>query len=147
MVRAALEALEERERLSWVRLYDSKSSGVASGGNFIPAQPCDFIACLNGRPSIIEVKSSYKHSSLSSETLRSIYQEEQIAGARLWNRAKANTLSVFVALPTRTVEIWDTMDIVRAYLSPPRKRKLGIDKVCSYGVGADLTRLLYFQLV
>ena len=127
IVQEALELLERQYPSTFVRLYDSTSAGLGSGGNYIPAQPGDFIYVLDSTAIIImllEVKSSKVHLSLTETTLRNVFSDNQISGSRRWLRAGALSLCVFHSIPGGCMEIWDMQDINRAYLAPPRQRKL-----------------------
>lgn len=119
IVRKALLLMQEKRRATFVRLYDTTSAG-----NFLPGQPGDFILHVEGVGCLLEVKSSSKHPSLNSVTLRDTFSIEQIKGARLWLRAGAVSLCLFHRVGTKTVEVWGMQDVVGAYLSPPRQRKL-----------------------
>ena len=119
IVRDALLMMQEKKRSVFVRLYDTTSAG-----NFLPGQPGDFIVHAGGRGCLLEVKSSVKHASLLDTTVRSVFSLEQVKGARLWSRSGAATLCVFHHVGKNFVEIWSMKNVVEAYLSPPRQRKL-----------------------
>jgi len=119
VVRDALLMMQEKKRAVFVRLYDTTSAG-----NYLPGQPGDFIVHAGGRGCLLEVKSSFKYGSLLDTTMRSVFSEEQIKGARLWARSGAVTLCVFHHVGKNFVEIWEMKNVVEAYLSPPRQRKL-----------------------
>lgn len=123
-IRSALELMEQKTKSTYVRLYDSTSAGLGDGGNFIPPAPADYIVVFEGKPSLLEVKSSEKHDCLSSCTLRSVFSDHQIMSARVWARASSNALCAFYSLKTKQFSFWRMSDIVKAYLAPPRQRKL-----------------------
>lgn len=124
LVQDALKEMERKAKSTWVRLYDSKSAGFGSGGNIIPPQPCDFIYTLNGTTAALEVKSSESALTLQDTTLRSMFKESQILGARLWIRSGNKALCIFHSLSSDWFEVWDMRQVVAAYLAPPRKRQL-----------------------
>ncbi len=123
-VQEALKEMERRYKSTWVRLYDSKSAGLGSGGNIIPPQPSDFIVATPNRVATLEVKSSEMVASLVDTNLRAMFKENQILGARLWMRAGHGAICVFHSLVSNRFEIWSMKPVVEAYLAPPRKRKL-----------------------
>lgn len=123
-VQQSLQYLEQYKRGSFIRLYDSTSSGAAIGGNFIPSNPGDFILLLKSRGILIEVKSSIVHKHLQDCTLRNTFRECQILGSRLWTRADGISLGIFMALPSKVIEVWDMPLVVNAWKAPPRQRKL-----------------------
>lgn len=120
----ALKLLERTRKSTFIRLYDSRSAGFGSGGNLVPPQPADFVFVLDGVTSLLEVKSSDRYKSLTECTVRNVFSEEQMLGAKLWTRAGNLALTAFYSLITKEFEIWNSMKIRAAYFSPPRKRKL-----------------------
>lgn len=146
LVQAALKEMECKAKSTWVRLYDSKSAGFGSGGNIIPPQPCDFIYTLNGNTAALEVKSSEVALTLQDTTLRSMFKENQIQGARLWHRSGNKAICLFHSLSNDRFEVWDMQQIVGAYLAPPRKRQL-IGPPLSWGSRASLCDMLYHAIM
>lgn len=120
----ALKLLERTRKSTFIRLYDSRSAGFGSGGNLVPPQPADFVFVLDGVTSLLEVKSSDRYKSLTECTVRNVFSEEQMLGAKLWTRAGNGALVAFYSLKTKQFEIWDTMAIRNAYYAPARQRKL-----------------------
>ena len=107
-------------RASFLRLYDSRSAGAGKGGNFIPAQPADHVLMRKGVCWLIETKSSNKKDSLADCSLRSYISEEQIAGARLWIRSGGRSIFPFLSLSTNIFEIWEGLDVIKAYMEGHR---------------------------
>jgi hypothetical protein len=132
IVQDALELLERQYPSTFIRLYDSTSAGVGSGGNFIPAQPGDFVSLLDTYIILIECKSSKVHLSLSETTLRNVFSDNQISGSRRWLRAGALSFCVFHSLPGNVMEIWDMQDVNKAYRAPPRQRKLTVKPLATF---------------
>jgi hypothetical protein len=123
-IKAALELLERTTKATYARFYDSTSAGLGKGGNYIPPSPADFVVIVKGRPWLLEVKSSEKHETLPECTLRSVFSEHQIMSARVWLRANSDAVCAFYSLKTKQFSFWKMSDISKAYLSPPRQRKL-----------------------
>lgn len=123
-IQEALKLLERSHKATWLRLYDSKSAGLGKGGNYIPEQPADYTYLVKGLSVLLEVKSSDVHCSLSDCTLRSVFSEHQIMGARLWLRAGGVAVCAFYSLQDKTFEFWYMEHVIKAYLSETRHRKL-----------------------
>lgn len=123
-VQEALKVVEAKSKFTFVRLYDSKSAGLGTGGNVIPPQPADYIVLFDGICFLLEVKSSERHTSLAQATLRETFSAEQMLGVRLWERAGGGAVCAFYSLKSELFEIWDSRDIREAYNAPPRSRKL-----------------------
>lgn len=123
IIQAALIHLEGKCPMTFQRLYDSTSAGVGKGGNFLPATPADFIAVFNHTTFLVEVKSSVVHKSLRDCELRSTFSENQIMSARLWERAGAVPLAIFLSSDL-SFEAWRMSTVVKAYLGEKGKRKL-----------------------
>lgn len=123
-IREALKLLEKTKQSTFIRLYDSRSAGFGKGGGIIPEQPSDFIFTVEGLTSLLEVKSSEKYNSLKETTLRNVFSDNQMLGAKLWTRAGASALVAFHSAITGRFEIWPTMVIRESYYAPPRHRKL-----------------------
>jgi len=71
------------------RFYDSRSAG-----SYLPNQPGDFLLVINGQAVLVEIKTSEKHSSLSS-CFSSHVSKTQLAHHRLWMRAGAQCWFLF----------------------------------------------------
>jgi len=142
LVTDALKDLESKTKFTWLRLYDSHSAGVGSGGNFIPPQPADFLIASPKMVALLEVKSSNRVASLKDCQLKEVFSEVQILGPFLWNRAGHHSLCVFYSTRNKTFEVWDMRHVRKAYLSPPRQRKLQEMPLTIGGID-DLYGMLY----
>ena len=98
------KVLRERQRVGstmFHRFYDT-----ASAGNYLPAQPADFLAVHNGRAYFIEAKFSEVH-----ETLKSCFsgavKPNQTASAHLVKRAGAEYVFLFYSRAIDHYELWD----------------------------------------
>jgi hypothetical protein len=101
-VEARLKALLVHFPLFYLRLYDTKSAG-----NYLPAQPCDFLIWTPNRSGIfLEVKYSS-----AGESLRSVFSnnvsDQQLASARLAHRAGQHYLILFYSAASKCFELWD----------------------------------------
>ena len=101
-VQACLDRLKETGMLAYVRLYDTRSAG----GNYIPAQPGDFIVSAGGFGHLIEVKASLEHDSLKTG-LSSLVPIEQAASHRLWQKSGSPSWFLFKSMASRKIELWD----------------------------------------
>lgn len=124
LIQSTLKEMEKTSKSTWVRLYDSKSAGLGKGGNVIPPQPADYIVATTRGCYLLEVKSSIVATTLADTSIRSLFKENQILGARLWFRAGQRAFCAFYSVKTRTFELWDMNHVVAAYLAPPRQRQL-----------------------
>jgi hypothetical protein len=123
-VQSALDYMERKHNTTFIRLYDSTSAGYSSGGSLLPGQPGDFVVQAMTVGCLLEVKSSETHLTLQDTTIRNVFRDSQILGARLWARAGAKALCVFINLPSKYMQLWDMANVVQAYYAPPRQRKL-----------------------
>jgi hypothetical protein len=96
-----LDTLAGKTRLSYVRLYDTKSAQ----GKFLPEQPGDFIVAAEGGH-LLECKASEKHGSLRA-CLADNVSTQQAAAHRLWSRTGNPCWFLFNSLPTGQVELWE----------------------------------------
>lgn len=105
-IRSLMVKLQSTTRMRVIRLYDTASTGVA--GNTLPEQDADFIAVAYGNPWLIEVKTSFEHTSLgeSRRSLTGLMKEHQAAGQRLWVRSGGYGLVIFHQAGTPYVEFW-----------------------------------------
>jgi hypothetical protein len=142
IVRDSLLMMQEKKKAVFIRLYDTTSAG-----NFLPGQPGDFVLHAGGRGCLLEVKSSIKYASLLDTTLRNVFSLEQIKGARLWSRSGAATLCVFHHVGKNFVEIWEMKNVVEAYLSPPRQRKLKGDPLALAPTESSRLMTILFDLI
>lgn len=113
--RQALEYAVRKTKTAYIRLYDTHSAG-----SFLPAQPCDFMACHDGTTILIECKASEKHSSLADNrrVLTSNLSDNQMAHARLWTRAGGRYLILFLSVEQGKVEVWDGNRVADTYFTP-----------------------------
>jgi hypothetical protein len=117
-VQAVLTNLKNRGLCSWVRLYDSKSAR----GNFIPAQPGDFVIAA-GAAILLECKSSEVHESLAvPKCLRDNVKAAQAAEHRLWHKAGGSAWFIFYSLQALRYELWRGELVGLAYA---KRTKLG----------------------
>lgn len=104
-IRILIADLQKTSRSRLVRLYDTHSAGLA--GNVLPEQDGDFITLFFGKPWLIEVKSSYEHTSLGeSRKSLNLMKSNQAAGQRLWVRAGGYGLVIFYQADSSHVEFW-----------------------------------------
>lgn len=100
-VDAFLRERMKRNNCFAIRFYDSKSAG-----NYLPAQPSDFLAINNGKSIFIECKFSEVHDSLKS-CFAGAVSANQTASAYLAKRAGARYVFLFYSARTGQYEIWD----------------------------------------
>ena len=100
-VQDVLELQSTLTRLTYVRLYDTKSAR----GKFLPEQPGDFIVAADGGH-LLECKASEKHTSLRS-CLADNVSTQQAASHRLWARTGNPCWFVFYSLTTQSLELWE----------------------------------------
>lgn len=105
-IRSLMVKLQSTTRMRVVRLYDTTSTGLA--GNTLPEQDADFIVQAAGKGWLIEVKSSFEHTSLgeSRRSLTGLMKEQQAAGQRLWVRSGGFGLVIFHQGGSPYVEFW-----------------------------------------
>lgn len=147
IVRQALMLLERQRAATFLRLYDSRSAGLGSGGNVIPPQPADYVVALNGVTSLLEVKSSERHESLRFAVLRDTFSEDQMLGVKLWSRAGNRSLVAFFSVALKKFELWDGLVIREAYFAPPRQRSLKSASPLAMCSGAAMTLMLSLESV
>ena len=97
----SLEHLSARCKLSYVRLYDTKSAR----GKFLPRQPGDFIVAARGKGHLVECKASQEHQSLRA-CLSDNVEIHQAAAHRLWHRAGNPCWFIFHSVMTSEIELW-----------------------------------------
>lgn len=88
-VHTALKELEQTRSLLVHRFYDTYSAG-----DYLPAQPGDFLIIYKGIPILLELKGSCIHESLRA-CFSSAVTPNQIGSHILWNRAKASCWFLF----------------------------------------------------
>jgi len=101
IVRAALKELRTKAPCAFIRLYDTTSASNKEDVNYIPEQPCDFLLTRAGQTFLIEVKASETKSSLTKDMLK-----RQRGHFKIWHRAGAINLAVFIDLKANTFQIW-----------------------------------------
>lgn len=118
-VQSVLKPLQTSSRTYFHRLYDSKSAG-----NYLPSQPGDFVCVHEGRPVLIEAKSSGQIGSLSeSRKFTGLFDSEQLLKMRLWVRAGGSASVIFQCQKTKALEVWDGVYIADCF-NTPRLRPL-----------------------
>lgn len=114
-IRELISELQKTTRSRLVRLYDTHSAG----GNILPEQDGDFVVLFFGKPWLIEVKSSYEHTSLGeSRKSLNLMKTNQAAGARLWARAGGYSLVIFYQADTPYVEFWRGDHVGECFAKP-----------------------------
>jgi len=117
-VQGVLTDLQRTSKTYCLRLYDTRSAG-----NYLPSQPGDMVCVHEGRPVLIEVKSSGKVESLSQNrsALTSLFDNEQLAKAKLWVRAGGYASAIFQCQHSKVIEVWD-LNYIRDCFNTPRLR-------------------------
>lgn len=114
------------------RLYDTRSASV-----YLPPQPSDFIVLPHqGRTTFLEAKFSESHESLRS-CFSSSVDGQQLAAARLIERAKRDYRVLFFSKVSQTAELWHG-----GYLAECRSAGLRLDLTKRLVVSNNLTELL-----
>lgn len=110
-----MKEAQRKVKIAYARLYDTRSAG-----SYLPEQPGDFIVSLNGKPFLLELKTSLKFGSLGSKraALTELVSDNQVAAARIWSRAGAIPLFLFKEGGSSDIEIWRGEDVAEAYLTP-----------------------------
>jgi hypothetical protein len=101
LTRETLEYLQGNGRLSYVRLFDTKSAR----GKFLPEQPGDFIVASPNGGHLVECKASQEHQSLRS-CLSDNVKPHQAAAHRLWARAGQPCWFLFHSVMDSQLELW-----------------------------------------
>ena len=114
----SLEYLSAKCKLTYVRLYDTKSAR----GAYLPQQPGDFIVCALGKGHLVECKASQEHQSLSS-CLSSNVEVHQAAAHRLWARAGGPCWFLFHSVMTSEIELWPGLMVGEARAFGDRLRR------------------------
>lgn len=100
-VQAALTELQSKERLRFLRLYDSRSAG-----SFLPPQPADFLVAYTPFTALLECKASEKFTSLR-QCLSSHVDAAQAAQMRLWTERTCHPAYVlFYSFVEGVLEVW-----------------------------------------
>jgi len=132
----ALNDLASRYKLTFVRLYDTKSAR----GKFLPSQPGDFIVAAGGKGHLVECKASREHESLSS-CLSSNVEAHQAAAHRLWARAGNPCCFLFHSVMTSEIELWPGLMVGEARAFGTR-----LDRNEALVVGIDMLTDLLFNV-
>lgn len=104
-------------RVAFVRLYDTRSAG-----SFLPDQPGDFLASINGRSHLFELKSSEKFPSLQAGgAMRQLITDAQAANARIWSRSGAQSHFIYWGQHSNIFEVWDGEYVGSTYVIPRSK--------------------------
>ena len=105
-------ALEEqilahcKARMAHHSIFVHRFSDTRAAGNMIAAQPADFlILSQQGRATFLEAKFSAGHDSLRSCFSGSV-SAQQLASARLVERANRTYLFLFYSQPAQLFELW-----------------------------------------
>ena len=93
--------LKEYKRLTFLRLYDSKSAGA-----YLPKQPGDFIVASPNDVFLVECKASKTHKSLVSCAASNV-SKEQAAEHWMWSRSGHTGMFLFISVVTGEIEVWD----------------------------------------
>lgn len=135
-----LKSMERKRRVTTLRLYDTRSAG-----NYLPAQPGDFVTVAYGKPYLIEAKSSGKHATLADRRapLTSLFDAAQIAKMRLWHRAGATVWVIFQCQVSKSIELWKGEYIAECYVEP---RRLADFSECWHYPDGDIGEACRFML-
>lgn len=114
-VRLALKGITNHHKAMFHRLYDTRSAGT-----YLPDQPADFFFMFCGNFYLIECKSSAKYRTLSS-ALSSVMEVKQAALPRMWVRAGAASLILFLDQEGQEVEIWDGSLVHEIRVAPGKR--------------------------
>ena len=117
-VRLVLDGYIRRNPTAYLRLYDTRSAG-----NFLPSQPGDFVAVLEGKATLIECKASEKHDTMvgNRTLLTKNFSDGQVAYMRVWHRAGANTIVLFLSANFDIIEVWSGNHLAETYVTPKAK--------------------------
>lgn len=96
-----LKHMREFRRLTFLRLYDTKSAGA-----YLPRQPGDFIVSSPNDVYLVECKASKTHDSLVSCAGSNISKEQAVEHF-MWHRAGHRSLFLFLSTKTGDIEMWD----------------------------------------
>lgn len=123
-VQGILTDLQRIKKTYCLRLYDTRSAG-----NYLPSQPGDMLCVYEGRPVLIEVKTSGNVSSLSqNRAALQLFDAEQLAKTKLWVRAGGSASAIFQCQHSKVIEVWD-MNYIRDCFNTSRLRA---DKKLAY---------------
>lgn len=137
-VQDRLDKLKNMSLLSYVRLYDTKSTGRK--GHTLPRQPGDFIVAA-GRAHLLEVKASEKYETFT-QCYRNMVEPHQAAAARLWRKSGNLSWFLFWSLPAQRLELWSGKQVGEAFVG---KGDIGIPEV--FVSSASLAELLQATFV
>lgn len=144
-IQGLLTKLQTKTRMRFHRLYDTSSTGIA--GNALPEQDGDFIVVAHGKHWLIEVKSSFEHTSLgeSRRSLTGLMKDHQAAGQRLACRAGGYGLVIFHQADTPYVEFWRGDHVGECYIKRGEHLDFGFQRRVP-AIDADLTEALQLVL-
>lgn len=144
-IQGLLTKLQQKARMRLVRLYDTTSTGIA--GNVLPEQDGDFIVNAYGKPWLIEVKSSFEHTSLgeSRRSLTGLVKDHQAAGQRLWCRSGGYGLMIFHQADTPYVEFWRGDHVGECFIKKGEHLDFGFQRRVP-AIDADLSEALLLVL-
>lgn len=137
--RKYLKDLMGKYPVASARFYDTHSAGA-----FLPEQPCDSIACIQGVTHLFELKSSAVHLSLAGG-LSDLLKDSQATHLRIWARAGACTHIVFWQQELGGIELWDG-DAVAQVKHTPRAR-LKRDGICEQFLDFDSFKAEFFEAI
>ena len=126
-----------KARMAHYAVFAHRFSDTRSAGNYIAEQPADFlILSQQGRATFLEAKFSAGHDSLRSCFSGSV-SAQQLASARLVERANRTYLFLFYSQPAQLFELWPG-----GYCAECRAqgKRLELDK--RVVVGPSLTEIL-----
>lgn len=126
-----------KTRMAHHSIFAHRFSDTRSAGNYIAEQPSDFIVLSQmGRATFLEAKFSAGHDSLRSCFSGSV-SAQQLASARLVERANRTYLFLFYSQPAQLFELWPG-----GYCAECRSqgKRLELDK--RIVVGPSLTEIL-----
>lgn len=114
-IQGLLTKLQAKVRMRMTRLYDTASTGIA--GTTLPEQDGDFIVVAHGKHWLLEVKTSFEHTSLGeSRRSLSLMKDHQAAAQRLCCRAGGYGLVLFHQADSPYVEFWRGDHVGECYI-------------------------------
>jgi len=137
--RLILKALTLKRKSMFHRLYDTHSAGA-----YLPEQPADFLFMYEGKLTLIECKSSAKYETFPAG-LSSLMEKEKAPLIRMWLRAGARCLFVFLSQSSGMIEFWDGKDVIAARTA--ERGRLDKTKIRLKILKKDYERMLEVQLL
>lgn len=110
-----MKLAQRRMKIAYCRLYDTRSAG-----SYIPEQPGDFLATINGKSFLIECKTSLKYTTMAARrtAVTELVSDNQVAAARIWSRAGAIPIVLFRHGDSELIEVWRGEIVADIYLTP-----------------------------